>query len=254
MIICRSQGFIFLHNRKAAGSSISVSLARFLTDEDLQISAIPETLANGIPLTSRVLREARAQAPVLVPFAQMLGSPISARAIARSIDHAYRPILGRKPPHAKAATVATAFPEEWSFCRKICVVRNPWDKTVSDYFWRTKAIRRAPDFTTYVRALAAGDDLNGIVPLQFHDNWPMYTIEGEVIADYVIRYDRLTEDLPTAFEAMGLRWDGWLPHAKGGVSPKKKKPNGYRDYYTEETREIIYRLYKPEIVFNNFQY
>lgn len=252
MIICRSRGFIFLHNRKAAGSSISVSLARFLDREDLQISAIPETLANGISLTTRVMREARAQAPVFVASAQMLGGRFAGRAIARSIDHAYRPLLGRKPPHAPAATVATAFPEEWSDCRKLCVVRNPWEKTVSDFFWRTKAIRRPPDFSTYVRALAAGESLNGIIPLEFHDNWPLYTIDGKIIADHVIRYDRLEGDLSAALGSLGLPWDGWLPRAKGGY--RKKKEASYRSFYTNETKELIYNLYRSEIDTHRFIY
>ncbi|WP_143529936.1 hypothetical protein [Salibaculum halophilum] len=252
MIICRSRGFIFLHNRKAAGSSISVSLARFLDSEDLQISAIPETLANGISLTTRVMREARAQAPVFVASAQMLGGRFAGRAIARSIDHAYRPLLGRKPPHAPAATVATAFPKEWSDCRKLCVVRNPWEKTVSDFFWRTKAIRRPPDFSNYVRALAAGESLNGIIPLEFHDNWPLYTIDGKIISDHVIRYDHLEGDLSAALGSLGLPWDGWLPRAKDGH--RKKKEASYRSFYTNETKELIYNLYRSEIDAHRFIY
>lgn len=51
MILSHAHRFIFLHNRKTAGSSISVALARYLGPEDLQLSAIVETLREGIPLT-----------------------------------------------------------------------------------------------------------------------------------------------------------------------------------------------------------
>ena len=254
MIISRRHRFIFLHNRKAAGSSITVSLARFLGDDDLQISAIPETMANGIPLSSRVISEARAQAPTYVSLARTLGGRIAARAIARSIDHAYRPLLGRKPPHAPAAALAAAFPEDWSTCRKLCVVRNPWDKTASDYFWRTKSVRNPPNFATYVRALAGGDSLGGIVPFEFHDNWPLYTIDGQIIADHVIRYDNLAEDLKSALDAMGLPWDGWLPNAKSGTRRRSKNKGDYRHLYDADMAGIVAELYKAQINAHGFKF
>lgn len=170
MIISHAHRYIFLHNRKTAGSSLSVALARDLGPEDLQISAIPETLAAGIALTPRVLREANRQARGLLPLGRVLGRRAYGRLVARSIDHAYRPLLGRKPPHSPASTLARAFAQEWAGYAKICVVRNPWDKTVSDYFWRIQRLKAPPSFAAYLRALEAGDSLGGIVPLEFHDN------------------------------------------------------------------------------------
>lgn len=247
MIVSRSRSFIFLHNRKAAGSSVCVSLARFLAADDLQISAIPETMAAGIPLTARVMAEARAQAPVMVPLARVLGRRVAARVIARSIDHAWRPLLGRKPPHAPAATIAAALPDDWAACRKLCIVRNPWDKTASDYFWRIKAVRSPPDFASYVRALGEGRSLGGIVPVAFHDNWPLYTIDGKIVADRVIRYERLADDLAPALREFGIDWDGWLPRAKGGTRRGKPDRAGYRDLYDADTAAIVARLYGAEI-------
>ncbi|WP_343115686.1 hypothetical protein [Ostreiculturibacter nitratireducens] len=246
MIISREHSFIFLHNRKTAGSSISVSLSRYLGPDDLQISAIPETLSAGLPLTERVLREANKQAHGLLPLFRLLGKRAYARAVARSIDHAYRPLLGRKPPHAPAATVAAAFPEDWAACRKFCVVRNPWDKTVSDHFWRIKGIRNPPTFDAYVRALAAGDSLNGIVPIEFHSNWELYTINDTVIADHVVRFENLAEELQTVLQSLGLDWDGWLPRAKGGTRKTSKRSGGYRDMYDAETAAIVGNLYARE--------
>ena len=246
MIISHAHRYIFLHNRKTAGSSITVSLARGLGPEDLQISAIPETLAAGIPLSARVLREANRQAHGLLPLARLLGARPYARLVARSIDHAYRPLLGRKPPHSPAATLARAFPGEWAGYAKICVVRNPWDKTVSDYFWRTKRLKSPPGFADYVRALAAGAPLGGIVPLDFHDNWPLYTIDDRIAADHVVRYETLTDGMQGALQAIGLEWDGWLPNAKTSPREKKSCTGNYRKMYDTETAGIVGRLYAKE--------
>lgn len=247
MIISHAHRYIFLHNRKTAGSSITVSLARGLGPEDLQISAIPETLAAGIPLSACVLREANRQAHGLLPLARLLGARPYARLVARSIDHAYRPLLGRKPPHSPAAALARAFPEEWARYAKICVVRNPWDKTVSDYYWRTKRLKSAPSFADYLRALDAGESLGGIVPLEFHDNWPLYTIDDRIAADHVVPYETLIEGMTVALEAIGLGWDGWLPNAKTGSRKQKSRAGGYREMYDTETARIVGRLYAKEI-------
>lgn len=247
MIISNRHRFIFLHNRKTAGSSISVALARYLGPDDLQLSAIVETLREGIPLTARGLREANRQMKGTLPLFRLLGTRQYGRAVTRAIDHAYRGRLGRKPPHSPAATVARVFAGEWATHTRFCVVRNPWDKTVSDYFWRIKGLRNPPDFATYVRALAAGDDLDGIVPVAFHDNWPLYTIDGQIACHHVIRYENLTRDLGRTLEQIGIAWDGWLPRAKGGTRAAGKDRPHYSQMYDDETAAIVERLYAPEI-------
>jgi len=246
MIISERHQLIVLHCRKAAGSSLCVSLARLLGPADLQISALAETMALGIPLSSRVRHIAERQSRGLLPLFRLLGPRFHHRAFSRAVDHAHRPLLGRKPPHAPAARVAAAFPREWASFRKLAVVRNPWDKTVSDYYWRIQRLRTPPSFATYVEALAAGHDLGGIVPLAFHDNWPMYTINDRVVADRVVRFEQLQQDIETFFRDAGLDWDGWLPRSKGGHRPAGA-PGGYRSHYTPELESLIGRLYSNEI-------
>ena len=246
MIISERHQLIVLHCRKAAGSSLCVSLARLLGPEDLQISALAETMALGIPLSQRVRRIAWRQSRGLLPLFRLLGSRVYRRALTRAVDHAYRPLLGRKPPHAPAARVAATFPQEWASFRKLAIIRNPWDKTVSDYYWRIQRQKAPPSFAAYVEALAAGHDLGGIVPLAFHDNWPMYTIKDQVVADRVVRFEQLQQDLQLFFQEAGLDWDGWLPRSKGGHRPAGA-PGGYRNHYTPELEVLIGRLYASEI-------
>lgn len=246
MIISERHQLIVLHCRKAAGSSLCVSLARMLGPDDLQISALAETMALGIPLSRRVRRIAWGQSRGLLPLFRLLGPRAYRRAVTRAVDHAHRLLLGRKPPHAPAARVAAAFPREWTSFRKLAIVRNPWDKTVSDYYWRTQRLKTPPSFPSYVEALATNHDLGGIVPLAFHDNWPMYTINDQVVADRVVRFEHLQKDLESFFRDAGLDWDGWMPRSKGGHRPTGA-PGGYRSHYTPELAHVVGRLYAREI-------
>jgi len=250
MIISERHQLIALHCRKAAGSSLCVSLARSLGPADLQISALAETMALGIPLSRRVRRIAWRQSRGLLPLVRLLGPRAHRRAFTRAVDHAHRPLLGRKPPHAAAARVAQAFPREWASFRKLAIVRNPWDKTVSDYYWRTQRLKAPPSFTTYVEALVAGHDLGGIVPLAFHDNWPMYTINNQVVADRVVRFEQLQEGLEAFFRDAAIPWDGWLPRSKGGLRPA----GGYRSHYTPELERMVGQLYAAEIEQFGYQF
>lgn len=243
MILSYRHRLIFIHCRKCAGSSIAVSLSRYLGPEDIQLSALTETLAEGIAPPERTMREARAAARGTLPAYRLGGPRAWRRAVSRFANRPYRTALGPKPQHPPFARLEAAFPEEVATFRKIAVTRNPWDKTVSDYFWRIKGVRSPPDFNAYVRALRDGNELGGIVPLGIHDNWPMFTRNGEIAADAVVRFDDLSEGLARALAPTGIGWDGWLPRSKSGT----RRAAGHRELYDEETRGIVATLYAPEI-------
>ena len=57
-------------------------------------------MALGIPLNQRVRRLAWRQSRELLPLFRLLGPRAYRRALTRAVDPAYRPLLGRKPPHS----------------------------------------------------------------------------------------------------------------------------------------------------------
>lgn len=254
MIISYRHRYIFLHCRKTAGSSICVSLARDLGPDDLQLSALSETLDAGIPLTSRVLRDAAAQAranrrlSTSIAMLGLRGRKTREHAIKKLVLERYRSAWDEpQPQHAYAETIARAFPEEWKTFRKFCVVRNPWTKTVSDYFWRIKNLSDPPSFAEFVGAIERGDPMGDIVRVRYHDNWPLYTIDNQVIADEVVRFENLVPGLTEACARLDIPFDGWLPRAKGNHRPKTGARADPLSFYTPELRDTVGRLYEKEI-------
>ncbi len=252
MILSHKHRYIFLHCRKTAGSSISVSLARDLGPDDLQLSGLKETHQAGIAYTRRVMREAlqlhdRAGAKRIedrLHLSGMLGSERRAERARKLIHRRYKDILGDYPYHARASAIADAFPTEWREYRKFCVVRNPWNKVISDYHWRTRDTDQPPSFEQFVKAIRDGDRLGGIVPGE-PDNWPLYTIDDQIAVDAVIRFEDMQVQLNAVLSDLGVAWDGWLPRAK----KRKTDASGQqkRDaVYTAELADIVGQLFQRE--------
>lgn len=259
MIISHEHRYIFLHSRKTAGSSICVSLARSLGPNDLQLSGLSETFQEGIPFTTRVREEAEAwrmdrqSLPQKLLRFLPLSNEKKARNVKKYLLEKYRHELGEsQPQHSYATSIQSNFPNEFKNYRKFCVVRNPWTKAVSDYFWRIKNIQSPPSFEEFIRAIEKGDSLNDIVRLRYHDNWPIYTIDDEIVADRVIRFEKLKAGVQETCTEFGIPFDGWLPNAKGGHRPKSGKKALPASFYTQELKDTVGRLYENEI--NAFGY
>ena len=253
MILSHRHRFIFLHCRKTAGSSISAMLARYLGPDDLQLSGMKEAFDAGIPYTRRMCREAASlpgrrtlvRLEDRLHLAGILGTERRAKRIRKRLHALYADRLGPYPYHARAAAVAEGFPDEWASFDKFCVVRNPWDKAVSDYYWRTRNTDTPPSFETFVKAMRDGETLNGIVPGE-PDNWPLYTIDDRIAVDHVIRFENLTEDLDAVLSNLGLAWDGWLPHGKKRATKGRRNRSAAASYTPELTR-IVGDLFEKEV-------
>jgi hypothetical protein len=252
MIISHKHRFIFVHCRKAAGSSVAVSLSRYLGPEDLQFSGITDGIEFGIRPPRRVLREGLASASAR----ELLKGAVRPKkfwlAISNGIKHRYAPLLGESAAHPPASRVRQAFPHEWAAYYKFCIVRNPWAKTVSDYFWRTQRMESPPSFEAYLDALVSGPPLERITPKN-HDNWPLYTLDDRVAVDRVVRFENLNAELGAVLQEIGIAWDDWLPHAKARTAKAGGSTN-YRSHYNERTAGMVAALYAREIAEFGYEY
>lgn len=106
-----------------------------------------------------------------------------------------------------------------------------------------------PSFPEYIKALAAGDDLGGVVPVGFYNNWRQYTIDNRIVVDHVIKFENLSHDLGKVLSTLGVPFSGQLPRVKDVKSKNRENPplTSYRDYYTREAVEIVSNLYRYEI-------
>ena len=242
MIISHKNRFIFIHCRKAAGSSIVTSLSKYLGPNDIQLSAINDVFSlNLLPPRSMIILGVRlitiSQIVKLILRKTSLGEIISS-----NVKRHFKKKFSDTPQHASAKEIKEKFPEEWENYFKFCVIRNPIEKTISDYRWRIRKIDAPPSIDEYVQGIKDGNNLDGIVPKN-HSNWNMYTIDDEVSVDLVIDFNFLNEDLKKAMDLCKIDWDGWLPVIK------KAAPDKEPIKVSEQTKKKIHQIYKKEMEF-----
>lgn len=159
------------------------------------------------------------------------------------------PVAGHRPRnygtlvnHMDAATLRSALPEDlWSNYFVFCVERNPWDKTLSHFHSRSARFHDGRlHFDTYLR--------DG----RFALNAPLYTDQGTIVVDRVVRYERLEAELSEVFSCLGIPFNGSL-----GIRAKSEYRQDRRDYqdvYTPAQRNFIEQVFAEEIALHGYAF
>ena len=222
-IVSHTHEFIFLKTRKTAGSAIELWLADYLVPRrDLIASA----------------KELRTLKP---DIAQQLSGEIGGfRGRVRALTgHDSR--LGQHMPALRVRQMVGS--RVWRRYRKITVVRNPWDRIISFWRWRQRRMKQAVTLEEFITAIESGSNetMKACSALGW-DNWPIYSIDDVVVADEVIRYENLNEDLRRVCGEIGIALTE-LPRAKTGI----RKPQDTTDILTRSQCARIAALFKKEI-------
>lgn len=141
--------------------------------------------------------------------------------------------------------------QKWDKKYNFTVIRNPWDKVVSHYHYRTETNRtdlgtRPIGFKEWVKLSY------GIRDSFYYDNPKMFMPQsdwiedryGRSLVDFVCRFESLNDDFKVVCRKLGETLS--LPHVK------TSKRGNYRDYYDKDTIEIVARWLKKDI--DNFGY
>ncbi|MEO0623989.1 MAG: sulfotransferase family 2 domain-containing protein [Pseudomonadota bacterium] len=208
MIVSHAHRFIFLRTEKTGGTSLAQALYPLLGEGDLRPGASRPAWARW--------------------------SPIHHGALMRQV-----PDLFGLHGHATAAQVRRVIgAKTFDSYTKFAVERNPWDRQVSLYTHRQWKRGRGPEH--FAADMASAWYRN--TEYCRLNNWAIYAIGSEVVADQVIDYDRLAEDLPPLLSRLGLPAVA-LPRARA-YNPDRPH---YSAYYDEAARARVARWYSREI-------
>lgn len=224
MIISHQRKFIFIKTRKTAGTSLEIGLSKYCGPNDIitPITAEDESIRSQLGFRgpqNTAIPQAKGHVPGLV------------KTLIRGPRRFYN--------HMPASEIIQALGNEiWSDYFTFTIEREPYDKAISGYYWRTQQPR--PTIEDHLSKVPAG----------LLSNWQQYTINDTVVVDFVIRFDHLHHDLAIISERLGLG-DIEMPRAKGQY---RKDRSHYSQVLTPCARKRIEVVCAKEIRHFGFEW
>lgn len=153
--------------------------------------------------------------------------------------------------------------EKWKAYRKFTVVRNPWDRAASAYYyakletsyWHNPTAGMHPDYAllknkTFEECLHI---LKTERELLKHESWHPQSLwiagteslSNQLMVDYVLTYENLKNDFNQLCNILDVRPQN-LPHS----NQSNREP--YKSIYNIKSVKLIYEIYSEDI--NRFNY
>ena len=233
-IISHSRKFVFVKTMKTGGTSIEMALSKYCREGDVLT-----------PLEAGDERQRREIAGIGAQ--NYLEPPTGGSPLRRLKALAGRRRKFRYGAHHPAWLIRRNLGEDvWNDYFKFAVVRNPFYRCVSRYFYTRKYFDERQQVEVWDR-----DSFDQF--LRYHaelinENWPMYTQKDEIIVDFVVRYERLEEDLAEVSARIGLPRNLFEDlrdiRAKGGYRPERSAPG---EIFDDRQKLLVALLCRKEI-------
>jgi hypothetical protein len=225
MIMSHVHKFIFIKTKKTAGSSIELTLSKICGEGDT--------------VTPLLWHEEQKHRTGMGPRNYLREGGPARKTRRDGIPKADREFDFFN--HMPASKIKSYVGDEiWSQYLRIAFVRNPWDRAVSTFFWRGRKGDASDDnspeaFREFLKTSNMGNNLI----------WNKISIDDQLAINFVGRYERMAEDLDTLSTILNLAEPLRAESLKTGSRPQGSR--SYRDYYDDESREFIRRLFAREI-------
>jgi hypothetical protein len=219
MIVCHRFRFIFLKPKKTGGTSVELALSKLCGPDDIIT-----------PVNEEHLRQGRGPQNYIVPYRDWLwrlglrsagGSAPKFVFSAHSLGRDIRRHIGRNV---------------WDQYRKATIIRNPWDREVSRFFWVRGRPNIPGEFEEFIERVTRRHPIrnDGL-------RWGLNR-DG---AGFLMRYESLADDYAAFVRSLGVSEVPELPAAKVGTRPAEARR--YHEVYNDRTREAIRSIYRREI-------
>ncbi|WP_426430860.1 sulfotransferase family 2 domain-containing protein [Winogradskyella sp. HB-48] len=138
--------------------------------------------------------------------------------------------------------------EIWNTYYKFTFVRNPWDRSYSDYLWMKQFanikdsfknyMRQAGDFTTILndntKDTFLGDHILG--------QHKFFDLKGPLEVDFLGRFENFSNDIQTVLKTVGIN-----RQFNKNLNKSKRKFNHYSRFYSNSNRDLVLEKYRKDI-------
>lgn len=146
--------------------------------------------------------------------------------------------------------------EIWDTYYKFVIVRNSWDKSLSDYQWMMRELNVKDSFKNYINKSGkfkkALNHKNNIGYRGDHltKQIDYFYLNGKLIEyDRILYFDNLKEDFLLLTEYLNLSPDFFMKKINDGI-----KKHHYSVFYSNKMKKLVDKKYKKDIVFFNFNF
>jgi hypothetical protein len=229
MIVSHKYKFIFIKTHKTAGSSIEMALAPLCGPDDI-VTSMESNAKTDIPRNFH--------------SGTLLSRMYSKSSIFRKCINRHSNLIAPwYYEHMPAKRVKELIgPEVWNSYHKFCFERNPWDKVVSYYNWKTMGQGKSlPDFKTWVMEKTHRLPLDG----------QLYFDGEDCLMDEVLEYAGFISRFRELCEKMNIPYDGNMPREKTNITREKII---YQNFYDDETREKVADQFRREIKLMGYEF
>jgi len=225
VIISHEHKFIFLKVTKTAGTSVEIALSQHCGETDV--------------ITPISIGDEKLRRDLGYPCAQNFRMPFHRYSL-----RDWKKLLRKRKRrmrfynHMPAVEVKRIVGEKiWDEYFKFCFERNPWDRTISQYFFRYRNADSRPTLSEFIAS--------GNLERLKRTGIDLYSIDGRIAVDRVCSYERLEQDLEEVCQALpGHPGKVVLPRAKGNTRTDKRH---YREFFSESDREEVAEFFAKEI-------
>lgn len=206
-LICHSKKFIFLKTRKTGGTTLEMALQGYC--------------APG--------REVEERTGYVETPEGVIGS--------RAYDGSPAPVFEHMPAGKVRAWVG---PEIWNSYAKVAVVRNPYEKLVSEFYWQRRQARDLPamgqiaEFRKWVQS----DDRKWTI-----EDHSILSIQGRLVVDHLVRHESFGAAVVRLAADLGLEPLA-LTDFKTGIRPRQIE---IIQYYDRDTVNYVRQNFAYEL-------
>jgi len=200
----------------------------------MDINSIAKIISRKLMRTRRIVRQRYFESFIFIHINKTGGSSIEC-ALGIPLEH--------RTAKEKIAEIGLYY---WKKKYTFTVVRNPWDKVVSHYYYRwerdeTGLKTDGIEFNEWVKLTYGKQDpqyFNYPKMFQPQMRW-IADDRDQILVDSVFRFENLEDDFNMVSQRLGI--SASLPHLKASDR------NHYREYYSDETRFIIEAWFRSDL-------
>ena len=225
MIISHKYKFIFLKTSKTAGTSIEIALSKFCGQDDI--------------ITPIIKKDEDLRSNLGYRGPQNYIAPYSEYEIGDWINYFFKYKFKRKREyyhHIPGKRVQKMIGEDkWDSYYKFCFERNPWDRVISQYYWRTTEPR--PSINSFLKSKHFKDLIKR--------GKKVYTINNKIAVDKIYKFEEIQESIDRIQQRLSLPDKLILPVTK---SSTRKDKRHYKNILSNEQRNYIGIMFNEEIL------